>query len=306
MLTLLRIGVALALVGLIFWKLADLRMVGAALLQANPLPMTGCVVIYFAGVWLSCIKWQNLLRAQGHDLPLARLINWYLLGALGSTVLPSSVGGDLGRAYVAGRAIGSHVDAWTSIAAERLTGLAALLALASLTLALAPKLLGWPVWLPVGLLLLGGSGVVAMVLIFRKGPVTWLPQRLLGLQAQVANVIDRYRSQPKAILWALALSLVFQLMNALSTWFVALAIEPQAAIQISLIAPLVGLAGLVPLTPGGLGIREGAMALLLERSGMLPAQAVAAAFLSRALLFMISLSGLPALLSELRSKGAKR
>lgn len=307
-LTGLRIGVALALVALIFWKLADLRVVGAALLQANPLPMAGCILIYFVGVWLSCLKWRTLLRAQGHDLPMRRLFDWYLLGALGSTILPSSVGGDLGRAYVAGRSIGSQVDAWTSIAAERLTGLAALLALAAFTLALAPKLLGWPVWLPVGLLLLGTLGMIALVLVFRSGVrlPAWLPRRLVALQSQLADVIARYRLQPGAVLIALVISLAFQLFGALSTWLVALAIDPQAPAQVSLVAPLVGLAGLVPLTPGGLGIREGAMALLLERSGMLPAQAVAAAFLSRALLLTISVSGVPALLHELRTKGNQR
>jgi glycosyltransferase 2 family protein len=297
-----RLAVALLLVALLVLAVADVHAVWGVLANARPLFLLGCVVIYFAGVLLSCIKWRWLLRSQGISAPLAPLVRWYLLGTLAGTLLPSDAGGDLGRGYVAGRALGDPPAVWSSVAAERLTGVAALLALAALSLALAPALLGWRPELPLLILMFGVVVLALSVVLLRGGAPGWLPERFRRALASLHEILARYQQSPGVIIACLAVSLVFHALNALSLWLLARSVAPDAPLAIALAWPLVGLVGLVPLTPGGLGVREGALAALLTRADLAAEQAVAVALLSRALLLLVALAGLPALLALLRER----
>jgi uncharacterized protein (TIRG00374 family) len=60
-----------------------------------------------------------------------------------------------------------------------------------------------------------------------------------------------------------------------------------------LLHPLVTALGFVPLTPSGIGFQEGAIVAVFTIIGMNPAQAVAFAFLSRILLIVEDLAGVP-------------
>jgi hypothetical protein len=112
-------------------------------------------------------------------------------------------------------------------------------------------------------------------------------------------VLNRYQHRPDILFGCILLSLVFHLINMLSLWIVLLAVSPDdAPLQAALVAPLVGLVGLLPLTPGGLGVREGVLVALLERSDILAADAVAVALVSRVLLLLVSLSGALPLVAE--------
>ncbi|NTV63540.1 MAG: hypothetical protein HGA65_08400, partial [Oscillochloris sp.] len=61
----LRYGLAAAcLLGAVIW-LTDWQGLWQALCDSQPAYLVGCIMIYYLGVWLSCLKWQSLLRAQG-------------------------------------------------------------------------------------------------------------------------------------------------------------------------------------------------------------------------------------------------
>ncbi|MEI7771197.1 MAG: lysylphosphatidylglycerol synthase transmembrane domain-containing protein [Chloroflexales bacterium] len=296
---LLRYGLAAAcLVGVVVW-LTDWGALWLTLRATQPIYLIGCVAIYFVGVWLSCLKWKSLLQAQGVSVGLRQLMRWYLIGGFAGTFLPSDVGGDLGRGYLAARAFDDKAAVWSSIVAERITGLAGMIALASLALLLAPQLLGWPVWMPL-LLLGGGAAGLAAGLAALRSPrlLAALPAPLRRAAARLRVILERYGGHPQAIAYCLVISISYHALTACSLWLILLALDPQAPPQAALVSPLVGLIGLLPLTPGGLGVREGALAVLLERSGVAAGPAVAAALVSRALLTLTALSGLPALIGE--------
>jgi hypothetical protein len=297
-----RLTLALVLVALMLLAVGDARAVWDALANARPLFLLGCVAIYFAGVLLSCLKWRWLLQSQGISAPLVPLVRWYLLGTLGGTLLPSDVGGDLGRGYLAGQALGNPLAVWSSVAAERLTGLVALLALAALSLAFAPALLGWRPEFPVMLLALGVAALALLAALLRGRVPTWLPERLGRTLATLQEILARYQRAPGVISACLGVSLVFHLLNALSLWLLARSVASDAPLVVALAWPLIGLVGLLPLTPGGLGVREGLLAVLLARAGVAAEQAVAVALLSRVLLLLVSLAGLPSLLVWLRER----
>lgn len=298
-----RLGLGITLVALLVFHFAGVHGTWSVVLSAQPLPLAGCVAIYFVGVVLSCLKWQWLLRVQGISAPLAQLVQWYLMGSLAGTLLPSDVGGDLGRGYAAARNIGNSTGVWSSVIMERLTGLIALMGLASLALVLMPGVLDAPAWLPFG----AGIGIVltvagtAVVLGSSSVYLARLPRRMSKIIHQFQEVAARYRNNARTILACLGLSVVFHLGNALSFWLLALAVQPDASAATMILWPIAGLFGLLPLTPGGLGVREGIIAALLMRADLSPDQAVAAALIGRVLLLLCSLAGLPTLMATLVS-----
>lgn len=295
---------AVLLLGLVIWQLHDLSRLRTLLSQVQPLYLVVCILIYILSVGLSCLKWRLLLQSQGHNVAFPTLMHWYLLGAFAGTFLPSSIGGDIGRSYIAGRGIGSQADALMSIFAERVTGLIAMLALAAITLAIVPEILNMPAFVPFGLLVLMIlSGAIAILLI-RYQPV-WLPTYLRKLFGYISNTFQQYRAQPSTLLLAMLISLLFHGLTAVSLWIACLSVTPSAPASTALVAPLIGLTGIIPLTPGSLGIREGALAYLLQHNGLSLDQAVAVALITRALLFISALAGMPGFFIEMHGRTRK-
>jgi hypothetical protein len=296
----LRIGLASSLLAAVAWRLSNWPELRAVFTSAQPAYLIGCILIYYLGVWISCVKWQLLLRAQGTETPIGPLLRWYLAGAFAGSFLPSDFGGDLGRGYLAGKVIADKAALWSSIIAERITGLAGILLLAALVLASAPTLLGWSPIVPLGILgTCTLSGAISVYLLLRATTPPWIPHALACGLERTRAVLHAYSSRVDVIVICLGLSLVYHLMTVLSLSFILLALDTQA-LSAAFVAPLVGLIGLLPLSPGGLGIRESVMAVLLERAGVAGNVGLAAALISRALLWLTALSGLPVLLAELR------
>lgn len=296
----LRLAASGALLAFVVWQLTDWAELWHTLAQTRPIYLAACVGIFFLGIWISCIKWQLLLRPFGASARLYALMRWYLAGTFAGSFLPSDVGGDLGRGYLADRRIRNHAAVWSSIVAERLTGLAALLLLASATLIFSPALLSWSPFVPLITLaivaLLSVGGWLALSYAAR---LSWLPNKLRSGLMQAGDAFRTYARHPGALALCLALSLLFHLLSILSLWCVLLALAPETSLRTAFVWPLVSLIGLLPLTPGGLGVREGAQAVLLERAGVDGGVAIAAALLTRMLLWLVAMAGLPALLSEL-------
>lgn len=295
----LKIVLACTLILALFWFMADWQSVGAVLLNARPLPLLACLLIYYTGIVLSCLKWRYLLRTQQIEVAFSRLIRWYLLGALASTLLPSSIGGDLGRAYIAGRALNSQAQAWASVFVERLTGLLMMLLMALVVLIILPNILAISPLIPFALVGIISIGLACGIWILQALPA-WIPARLRTRLEQIREIVLRYQQHRRVMILVLLLSLVFHILNGISVWMLCLAVEPQATPLSAVAWPLIGITDLLPLTPGGLGVREGAMTLLLGRFGLSNEEALAASLLSRMLLLLGSLAGLPGLIDELR------
>jgi uncharacterized membrane protein YbhN (UPF0104 family) len=152
----LQVAVAAALLG---WLAATSgwEELWRALASAPPALCVLLLGMYYVGVALSCWKWSVLLHVEGLHVPFIRLFRWYLIGVFAGNYLPTEIGGDLGRGLVAGRATGQPLSVARSILAERLSGLAVLIALA---LAGVATLLGQPALAAVGLALgLVGAGL---------------------------------------------------------------------------------------------------------------------------------------------------
>ncbi len=80
--------------------------------------------------FVTAIRWRNLMRPQGIEMPLGKCLELTFVGQFYSILLPGITGGDLVKIVYAGRLTGSNTKAFITIILDRVIGLVALMAIA--------------------------------------------------------------------------------------------------------------------------------------------------------------------------------
>ncbi len=307
---LLKVAVALLLVGLLLWSV-DWRDSLLRLREVAPL-WTGAALLFMGfGILVSAWKWQLLLRARRLPVALTRLVRLYWIGVLFSNLMPSNVGGDVVRVALA-RHLGGMAPVAASVLVERATGFLVLTVLALAALLFGPALAGAErLWAAaVGALLLGvlllatllwrGDALVRLISAMPL-PGGGLVGRLLRKLDALALTLRGYGADRRALLIACAVSVPFYASLVLVQYATIHAIGGELAlVQVAAIAPLVALVSALPLSLNGIGIAEGAFVVLYVQAGLAPETALAAAILRRLILIAVSLVGAPLWLAERR------
>ena len=236
--------------------------------------VTGLLVQVVAG-----IRWADLARPLGFDFPRRFFVLRFFEGMFFNLCLPSSIGGDVVKAYRVGETTPRRLLAGCSVVADRLTGLSALAVLGGTALAARKYSLGLPATLAVAAALLAAALTVFLVgvsFLDRLIAVLPAPHPARGFLAQLLP----YQQQPSLIAKAVAWSFIVQMGGAVAVALSgrALGVDQPLSLWFSVV-PLVALAMVLPLSIGGFGVRENAMSYLLAEQGVPGEQGVAIALL---------------------------
>jgi uncharacterized membrane protein YbhN (UPF0104 family) len=196
-----------------------------------------------------------------------------------SLCLPSSIGGDVIKAYRVGDTTSRRLLAGCSVLADRLTGLSALGVLAGTALAANKYGLGLAGALGVALALLAGVlGVFWLGLQSIDRIMNLLPEAHRA-RAFLAQLLP-YQQRPLLIMQAVGWSFVVQVGGAVVVALMArtLRVDLPLVVWFSVV-PLVALLMVLPVSIGGFGMRENAMEILLGEHGVAKDQAIAVALL---------------------------
>lgn len=307
--------VAGGLLLLVPFAFVDWQATVDALLTADLGPLALALPLLTSNMPLSAFKWDLLLRVQRIRPGFPAALEAYWIGSFFSNYLPSNVSGDVVRLMVI-RAAGRRAEAASSILVERLTGLAVLVALATLALALRPGHFDGFGLLPLLWLMVLGLIGAMLVTVTAGEPVARMLRRLVGdrsdlalklidVVARVAAALGAYRRRPGALLVALGLSVPFYAVLVGFQFLVLASVGAGLTLaEVALIVPVVQLIGILPIAPNGLGLVEGAFVLFYVQAGVPPGEALAAALLCRALSFLVSLPGGPLWLARMRGATA--
>ena len=231
---------------------------------------TGMVVQVIAAV-----RWALLARPIGFAYSISLFVWRFFEGAFFSLCLPTSIGGDVVKAYRLADSTPGRLLAGCTVLADRLAGLAALGVLAGAAVIGKEWSLGVGTTIGVGAALLGG--VLAAI---------WLAvgslDRLLSLFPEphaarqfIARLLP-YQMRPSLMTRAVAWSLLVQMGGSIAVAFVARGLGVTLPLSVWFaVVPLVALAMVLPISIGGVGVREGGLAFLLAPSGVPAEQAVA-------------------------------
>lgn len=211
------------------------------------------------------MKWRMVIAAAGASLPRRAALSSYSAGLFANLFLPSIVGGDLLRGLLAGRRSGRMEAALLGGATDRLLDLAAL----GLLVAAASSVVGLAqegarrtlLLLAAGLAV--AVGIAAAALLLRRPLAKW-PRKLRPRIAQALVALRRARRRPgvlaAALLGAVAMQGALVAVNALLAAPLELGAGPSAWLFCWGLAKL---AGLAPVSFNGIGVRDGAFALLM-------------------------------------------
>ncbi len=239
------------------------------------------LALLVGGLVLSAVRWTILLRAGGARIAFPRTVHLYFVGYFFNTLLPTAVGGDVVRAWAL-RDTTPLAVAGGSIVVERLLGSACLLALGiggSFALESAA-----PARIP--LVIVGGLYAAALAALFlvrlpERPPAAeeGRARRVLRSLARIARETKTFRGHRNALAGGLALSLVWQVMLIVVNGVLSRGMGgvcPWASLFV--LVPVVQALSMIPISVGGLGVREIGYAEFFRASGLDPAEGAALGF----------------------------
>jgi uncharacterized membrane protein YbhN (UPF0104 family) len=280
-----RVGATLAILSGLILKLSPGDL-ASTLRHTSPWMLVAALSLMAIVQALVVVKWVVLLHARDVDAPLLQVIRAYCVGNLLSNVLPTAVGGDVYRVYRIQREANARAaDVTMSVLYERATGYGAMTCLGALGAAFYYGNAA------IGILALAAgvsaAAVLAVVLPRMPFPAVRDDHLLRNLLAHRRELVAVYQMSVFSIaIQALFISTIALSGRALGihvSWWYWAFITWVAAVAV-----------LLPITLGGLGVRESSFSGLLKHAGATAAQGASAGFALGLLLIAVNAGGLVA------------
>jgi len=273
----LRIGGSLLVLALLFLFLPRDQLIEALSGFSAGIWLAG-VSIYLCLHLIGVAKWRMLINAAGAGLGFAQAVRCYYYGLFGNTFLPSVIGGDIVRAGMAMKMshsrsavlMGSVVDRTIdSVGLAMMAGMGALLIPMALDENSRGIFQGFAI-------LIAAAGAGMAVLLFML-PARRFPLHVRRKFVKVRQAVRSLLKRPGKVIVALLAAIVLQTSQVvMNVWLGRLALIQHATFLMWLFVwPLAKLAAMVPLTQGGIGVREAAQGVLFVPFGVSIEKAVA-------------------------------
>lgn len=270
-----RYALTIVLLGIVLYKV-NLTHMGRAIGSAQPRYLLFALVLTGPFLYLKALRWHLMLGAAHIEAPFSEAA-LSLIGGMGvALITPARLGELVRAAYL------------RSPQKLRIAGLVMIdkgfdvLVLVCLSIAGAWTLLG--AWAGMAFT---GLSIVGLIGVYRPRPVQKLLLRLsrrLPLQSKLERVAGSLESlTPASTTTFLLLTVLSFVVVLLQFGIILLSWHGWSLNIVFLTFPLVILTNVLPITIGGLGVREAAAAALLAHYGVPPSRAVLAALLMFAL-----------------------
>lgn len=315
LINLLKLAVGIGLLYWLFQKLEDPVGLWRQIVNADKgllLAGAGC---YAAAVALSGIKWGILLRAIGIPVPVPRLLAYQWVAEFFNNFLPAQVGGDVMRGYALASDTRRTADAAASVLIDRFIGLMVFMlsaALASIVMLLWGRPNGQrfsgDALISMRFIVAGSVSIsltlfAMLVALLSRRLKQWVEKILthlplskhsLPIWQKLAAAFNAYRHQYRALILTAVGSTLIVILTSINIWLIARAITPDSIslLEVLAINPIIVLVGLlVPLSPGGLGVRQGAFVATFALIGARNELGLAVGLLQQFIGYLVSLPG---------------
>ena len=225
------------------------------------------LVLYALALITASIRLKLIVETQSETLiTLNEAISLTFIGCFFNNFLPTSIGGDVAKAYYLSRKSAEKLSSYTSVFVDRALGLVTMVFMAATALFLSQgqvidKDLRYMIYA------ITAVSVIAIFFISSKN----FARKFSGLLALVRPVEDKmkraynalhnYKNHTSLIIKSLAISVVSQLFYFASIGILALSIGARIpAIEVLLRVPIISAVSLFP-SINGLGVREGSIVM---------------------------------------------
>jgi glycosyltransferase 2 family protein len=295
----LRLALAVALTAYLFWRNDPYAILRAITRADLSWVLFACALVLIDRA-LMAWRWLALLRPiVATGMPrLGAVMRVFFISTFLGTFLPSSVGGDVVRAYGLSRHDVPGTTALASVAMDRALGVISVLLLgfASVLSLTAPTPPG-----VYALLGVGGAASLALATIIFADPVgdrvSGIAARLPGgrirtTAGRLVESIRLYRHHHGALAGVLTASLGVQILRVIQAWGLGRALGIDAPLALYFVAiPIVTLIMQIPVTVSGLGTGQAAFLWTFGPAGVPDPDALALSVLFIALGIVGNLPG---------------
>ncbi len=254
--------------------LVDLDAARDGLSRVRILPWLAAVAAFLGLHAVSALKWRFMLSLGGARLPARHALTCHAAGLFANLCMPSLIGGDVLRAGLALPLVRRRTALVVGSVVDRVADLSALLTVALAGLVAVPwaqDVVSAKQAIPIvgGLLALGAvCGLVGLRILLRRSAARRLPRKIVRRVIEVRGALRTMRRKPGRSLcgWSACV--------AIQTGFVLVNVQLGALVGLDLdlglwflLWPLAKIAAMLPVSFGGLGVREAAFAALVAPFG---------------------------------------
>jgi len=298
LLNVLRVVISLGLLAYLIY-LADWQKIISALQKLSLFPFLLAVFTFFVSIGFLTLRWKILNNTYGLYAKFPKLYVFYLIGFFFNNFLPTSIGGDLSRAYYLHKESNNKAASLGIVFFERVLGLMATLSLVGISLFWLTAYFNSSriIYVTISLILFIAF-FLAMIMSRRLyGYFNRIVSRITfyDIGKKILKVFDTlhfYRDKRKVILAAYFCSIMAQFTVIVMNYILAVALN---ITQVSfgylvLVVPVTFIFSLLP-SINGIGVRDTGYMIFLVRQGVEPATVLSLSFMATIIPVLISIVG---------------
>ncbi len=280
---LIKILISVILIVFLLAKLG-LRDIVSQLAAANLWWFLVGIIAFTLSNILGSFQWHLLMKARGIEIPLSKVISYYYVGLFFNNFLIGYVGGDAIRIYDVSKESGNSSHAISTVFFDRLLGFVMLT-----TLALAAGLIWRSTFQSTlviyTLLIILACWIISFIVLFNERfaeRIGWLFQfvfsrRIKNKLREIYSSINSFKHDRKLVISVLIISLIVQILRILVHYYAALSLGIEIHVKYFFIfVPVIALLSSLPISIGGIGVREGSGVALFSQINSFPPQAIVA------------------------------
>ncbi len=297
----LRIVISLSLLTFLVYRNKDnFANIIEASKNLNVYYLIGAFIFYFTAISFIVFRWGILLKAHGLFISNRFLWQSALIGFFYNNLLPTSAGGDFYRVYDIKQNKGVPInEGISSVVMERVIG-----TLSSIILLIIAYSIGLFDYLTrnsaLGVVLSGIVIILFFIALFfpRLFKLNLLLNKfrifskLRPKLKEFHEILISYRHKVKYLLMSFLFTMIIQVFFLISYNFISMALGLEMRFYIFIfIIPFVSLVSSVPITIGGIGIRENALVFAITSFGIVQSQATLFSLIILAIILTIGMIG---------------
>lgn len=288
-------------VGLIIWLLARIgaQQIAGQIATANLWWILAAIAVFSLSNVLGSLQWYLLLRSKDLSLSFTRVLGFYHVGLFFNNFLIGNVGGDAFRIYDVSKETGDTTNAVSTVFFDRFVGFFTLTFIAMIVSLLWIQQLASMKTVYTIAIVLAGWLFGILFLFFEsvaKRTSTWiarlLPRVVNDKLRDMYFELNRFRHNKRLLISVLAVSFLVQLLRVLTHVLAARSVGVDNRIYYFFVfIPIIAMAASLPISLGGIGVREQSSVALFARIGVAANLVVAFEFIAYLVGIIASLPG---------------
>lgn len=297
--TIIKIIISLGLVLFLVIKLG-LRDIIVQLKSVSAAWLLLALAIFTASNVLGALQWHLLLKSRNVHLRFSQSLSYYFVGLFFNNFLIGYIGGDAFRIYDITKISGDSTSAASSVFFDRFVGFVMLTTLALATGMIwhsvfqSPTVL-WVIFIIFSIWILSFLFIFNDFLAHHMGRFVrfFLPEKINGKIYDIFKNINSFKKNKDILLSVAILSIFIQSIRVFVHYLAALSLGLHGEVKyFFLFIPIIALLASLPISVGGIGVRESSgLALFSKVTAFPPEQIVLMEFLAYLIGLIAALPG---------------